>query len=84
MKQLEKNIKELSEILEKQNSFKMVVLRGVVFGLGSAIGATVIAGLVLVILGATINTIEELPLIGKWFTEATLFDEAMETADSVR
>ena len=54
---LERNIEQLTRAVEKQNSYVQRFLLGIVGGIGTAIGATVIAGLVLVWLVQFLQTV---------------------------
>jgi hypothetical protein len=49
LENLNKNIAELSEIVKKMNSYKFVLLRGIVTGVGTFIGATIIAAIAIAI-----------------------------------
>lgn len=48
--EIEKNLKELVTQLQKSNSYKLVLLRGVVQGFGTAVGATFLVGIAVSIL----------------------------------
>ncbi len=54
---LEKQIAHLTEQVKKQNQFKSRLLLGIAAGVGTALGATVVAALVLVLLRPVFNAI---------------------------
>lgn len=76
--QLNESIKILNENIEKRNSFGQVFLRGIVSGVGTAIGATIIAGVLLSILANTINSVDDVPIL-KDIIEQTNFKQVVET-----
>ncbi|GEM_PF-1358302 len=51
-------------------------LGGVANGLGSAIGATIVVGIVLVLLRHFLNQVQILPVVGKWAAELWQFIQA--------
>lgn len=74
---------QLDTKLQKQLSFKRNFLLSVVSGVGYAIGATIIAGIVIAILSWSISSIQDVPILNKIFTasdiQQTLHD--VETID---
>ncbi|PIR47859.1 hypothetical protein COV06_00450 [Candidatus Uhrbacteria bacterium CG10_big_fil_rev_8_21_14_0_10_50_16] len=52
---LVKEVGRVASALEKQNSVKKRLLLGVVFGVGTAIGASIIASLIILILSQTLR-----------------------------
>jgi hypothetical protein len=54
-RELAKSVQELSKVFKLYISFKRRFFLGIVFGLGSALGATVIAAIVLIILSRLIQ-----------------------------
>lgn len=48
----------------RQTSFKLAFLRGMVYGLGTVIGATVLIAILGGILAGTIDSLQDWPLIG--------------------
>ena len=80
----EKKITELSESvqilnkhLERTISLKMVFLRGIVNGIAYAIGATIVAGLVVTILWHFLQSVETLPFFNK-LIDLEAIQEALE------
>jgi len=63
IEELNQNIKKLIVVVKKANSFYYVILRGILWGLGSAIGATVIAVIVVAILSSAIQSINDVPIL---------------------
>lgn len=61
--ELNKNLEELNKRIEKQNSLKFIILRGIVYGVSTVIGASIVAGIVISILSATIDSVEEVPIL---------------------
>ena len=64
IKKLNKSIEDLSVVMKRANSFHFVFLRGILWGLGSAVGATAIAVVVVTILSRIIQTINDVPVLG--------------------
>lgn len=62
---LNKNIEELSARIEKSNSFWLVLLRGIAMGVGTVIGASIVAALLITILSKTIKTAQDIPILNK-------------------
>lgn len=54
---------ELNEKLDKLMNYKQVFLRGIVRGVGIAIGTTIVAAILLSILGALFDPIDNLPIL---------------------
>ena len=61
---LTEQIRKLNAKLYKQTTPKYVFIHALVAGIGSAVGATLIAGMVIAVLAQTIHTIEDVPIIG--------------------
>lgn len=61
---LTEQVRKLNTKLYKQTTAKYVFLHALIAGIGSAIGATIIAGMVIGILAQTIHTIEDVPIVG--------------------
>ncbi|HEX7017304.1 MAG TPA: DUF5665 domain-containing protein [Patescibacteria group bacterium] len=61
---LSEQMRKLNARLYKQTSARYVFFHAVLAGIGSAIGATIIAGMVIAILARTIHTIEDVPIVG--------------------
>jgi len=74
---LNQSIKNLNKSLNRSISFKYVFLRGIVNGLATAIGATIVAGLVIGILSRTIDSINDIPILGE-FVDTTNLKEVIE------
>lgn len=67
MKNLAHRIHELDKKIEKQNSFKWNVLMSMVKGAGTAIGATIVAALLIAILNWTIQSANDVPILKNIF-----------------
>ncbi|MDD3647510.1 MAG: DUF5665 domain-containing protein [Candidatus Dojkabacteria bacterium] len=63
VKKLNKNMKKLEETIDRSVSLKWNLLKGIVNGVGYAIGATIIFGILIAILSKTINTVEDIPVL---------------------
>ena len=63
IKELNQNIKKLIVVVKRANSFQYVFLRGVLWGLGSAIGATAVAVIVIAILSSIIQSVNDVPIL---------------------
>lgn len=57
------NIKELDKDIVRANSFHQVFVRGILWGVGTALGATIVAAIVIVILSKIINSINYIPIL---------------------
>jgi len=76
-RKLVKSIQKLNKSLERSTSFKYVFLRGIINGLATAIGATIVAGAILSILSRTIDSVDDVPVLGE-FIEAIKIREVIE------
>ncbi|MBW6441139.1 hypothetical protein K0B03_03875 [Patescibacteria group bacterium] len=61
--ELNQNIKDLNLVIARANSFRLVFLRGLLWGLGSAVGATVVAVIIIAILSSIIQTVNDVPIL---------------------
>lgn len=62
-------IEKLNANIEKQISFKRNFLLSLVKGVGYAIGAAVVAGVLIAVLNLFIHGIQDIPVIGKVFSD---------------
>jgi hypothetical protein len=53
--------------MRQQGSLRFAFLRGVVYGFGTVIGATILIALAGGILASTYASLAELPIVGQWF-----------------
>ncbi len=63
IEELNKNLEKLNELTERQISFKFIILKGTVYGFSTAIGATIIAGVILSFLSGTLDTAEKMEVL---------------------
>jgi Domain of unknown function (DUF5665) len=56
--ELNTNIVELSATIKKVNSLKFIFLRGIANGVGTFIGATIVAAIVITLLVQVLNTLD--------------------------
>lgn len=63
LKELNKNIQDLSREIKKANAFHFIFLRGILWGLGSALGATVVAVILVTILSRIIQSVNDVPIL---------------------
>ena len=63
IKELNKNIKDLNLVIKRANSFRYVFFRGILWGLGSVIGATVVAVIIIAILSRIIQSVNDIPIL---------------------
>jgi len=63
VEELNQNIKNLVVVIKRANSFYYVFLRGLLWGLGSVIGATVVAVIIIAILSSVIQSINDVPIL---------------------
>ena len=61
---LTKEIEKLTDRVEKSNSFSRTIMKGLIYGAATAIGATIIAAIIITILSKTINTVTDIPVVG--------------------
>ncbi len=60
---LNNNLKQLNENLDKSNSFLHTFARGIVQGIATAIGATIIAGFLIALLTQIVKSIDDVPFL---------------------
>ena len=63
IEELNQNIKKLIVVVKRANSFQYVFLRSVLWGLGSAVGATAVAVIVIAILSNIIQSVNDVPIL---------------------
>ena len=63
IKELNQNIENLIIVVKRANSFHYVFLRGVLWGLGSAVGATVVVVIIIAVLSSIIQSINDVPIL---------------------
>ena len=63
IEELNQNIERLIVVAKRANSFHYVFLRGVLWGLGSVIGATIVAVIMIAILSNIIQSINDVPIL---------------------
>ena len=79
-KGLEENLVELNEHMAKANSLGRAFVIGILKGLGVALGATLVLGLLVTLLLKTIQTVEDIPIINDFVKELRL-GEVVEKID---
>lgn len=79
MEDLQKELQELTIALQKLNSFWRSMLKAFLNGIAGAIGATIVAGVIIAILSQTVQTVNDLPIIGK-IIQNTHLDEVLKPA----
>ena len=63
IEELNQNIENLIIVIKRANSFSFVFLRGVLWGLGSVVGATIVAVIIIAILSNIIQSINDVPIL---------------------
>ena len=63
IEELNQNIENLIVVIKRANSFHYVFLRGVLWGLGSVVGATIIAVVIIAILSNIIQSVNDIPIL---------------------
>ena len=63
IEELNQNIENLIIVIKRANSFHYVFLRGVFWGLGSVVGATIVAVIIIAILSNIIQSINDVPIL---------------------
>lgn len=71
-------LNEINEKLEKRVSLLENFKVGIVRGLGTAIGATIVAGIALALLSRVIDQVEDVPIIDD-FVERTNLEESIDS-----
>lgn len=69
-KDLVEVLTDLRSLIAKQTSYKFVFLRGILYGLGTVVGATILIGLLSWFLSTTFENPDNVPLIGSILQEA--------------
>ncbi len=65
-------LEQLNSNIEKQNSFAHTFKRGIFRGLGTAIGATVIAAIAFAIFGQVVDSVDDVPIIRDIIDQANI------------
>ncbi len=65
MNELEQQVTKLNANIEKQLSFRHNFINAIVYGVGYAMGASIVAGIIIALLTWTINSVHDIPVIGK-------------------
>lgn len=63
IEELNQNIEKLIVVVKRANSFRYVFLRGVFWGLGSVVGATIIAVVIIAIFSNIIQSVNDIPIL---------------------
>lgn len=66
------NLVKVAKQLEKANSFKLLFIRGIIMGVGTAIGATIIAGIVIAMLVKFLNVAESFPILNDLLKQSNI------------
>jgi uncharacterized protein (DUF697 family) len=75
---IDKDLQSVSSGLKKQNSFLRGFTMSVIQGVGGIIGATIVAGIVLLILSKFFHTIDQVPFL-KVFFQTTKIEKTIDT-----
>lgn len=57
------NIKKLDKDIVKTNSFNQVFMRGVLWGVGTTLGTTIVAAIVITLLSRIFNSFDYIPIL---------------------
>ena len=86
-KKSERHLTETLDKLEKEiarlNSLKFAILKGLMYGVGTVVGATLFGGIILTILFNTFDSLESIPFVKK-FVEKSEFVDLVEQSQEVR
>ncbi len=63
IEELNQNIEKLIIVIKRANSLYYVILRGVLWGFGSVVGATFVAVIIIAILSSVIQTVNDVPIL---------------------
>ncbi|MDP3995184.1 MAG: DUF5665 domain-containing protein [Patescibacteria group bacterium] len=66
VKELSTNIKKLKDSFEEGQTFKRSFYLGIARGVGAAIGATVVAGLLVLLAQKLVSSAEDIPILNKF------------------
>lgn len=66
----ERLLQKISQQLAKLTSLKQSFLSGIVYGLGTALGASVVLAFALWLLARFVATLENIPAVGDWVQKA--------------
>lgn len=61
---------DLRSLISKQTSYKFVFLRGILYGFGTVVGATILIGVASWFLTATFENPRDIPIIGDVLQDA--------------
>lgn len=57
------NIKKLDKDIVKTNSFRYVFLKGILWGVGTTLGATMVAAVIITLLSRIISSVNYIPIL---------------------
>jgi uncharacterized protein (DUF697 family) len=63
LEKINQNLEKVVRGLKQQNSMVLTFARGIVVGLGTAIGASIVAGLLISLLNITVDTLDDIPFL---------------------
>ena len=69
---LKSELEKLTKELKLQNSAKRRFFLGIVSGVGSALGATIVASLVIILLSQVIKTVDDLPILNSFMMTSSV------------
>ena len=75
---ISKELTELTAQLQLQNSPTRRFFLGIITGVGTALGATIVASLIILILARVVSTIDEIPFLDK-IIDSNKIDQLIET-----
>ena len=78
MEDLQKELRDLTIAVQKANSFWRSMLKALLTGIAGAIGASLVAGIIIGVLSFTIRSVYDLPIIGK-IIQNTHLDEVLKS-----
>lgn len=71
-KDLEQALMELSKRVKRSNSLWWVLIRGLLTGVATALGATIVAGLLVWLLYQVVSTLEFIPIVNDLIEQTPL------------
>jgi tetrahydromethanopterin S-methyltransferase subunit G len=81
MDELNKRLDRLNDILEKRGSFWLNFLLGIVKGIGTVIGATLLGGIIIGIIVSNLDKIDRIPVV-KEFIDSEQLEKYLDTQDN--
>ena len=70
--ELHNELQKLNKNIHRSNSIWRSLFKGLATGIGGALGATIVTGIIIAILAQTIHSVHDIPIIGNLITTFNL------------